>query len=264
MCTSVQGQEGVRWVIRLWGIAGLCVLLMGCVAPIEVKQASGEVGVALDALQEAQKDFHGLYIRELEATRQLVARAIVSDAVVRKVGTLSQEEVDGDLIDISKTIQGEREAFQGLVNQLLSEPVRTNMTTEQTAGVDEDSAESLVNTLLEKRAEANRKAADALETAGQRDEARELRIRADQLGQGEAGVDQYDDLVVLSRLELTKADVRQGSAELEAYLQFLQRIHDQVNEWIATDVTVEGEEIAALMDKHSAVLELVSSKGGLQ
>ena len=65
-------------------------------------------------------------------------------------------------------------------------------------------------------------------------------------------------------IEATKNEVRKGLKDLDDYLQFLQLIHTQVHEWVSTDVTVKGNEVAALIEKHQALLGLGSAQGGQQ
>ena len=49
-------------------------------------------------------------------------------------------------------------------------------------------------------------------------------------------------------------------ADLDAYLRFLQVIHAQVHEWISTDVTVSGADMAALIERADASAR--GSEGG--
>ena len=36
----------------------------------------------------------------------------------------------------------------------------------------------------------------------------------------------------------------------------MRMVHEQVHQWIATDVTVRGDQVASLIDRHSAILGL--------
>ena len=228
----------------------LCALLVaGCASSPEVKQASGDVTLALAALSEAQEDFRDIYLRELDETQDLVARAIVADAVTRVVESLSAEEIEGNLIVISEAMRIERQAFQDLTEAVM----RTR------PKADEDPADA-VDRVLDRKAADLRAAARALDDAGLTESADALRERAERLKAG-AELPQHFDLVVLATLQIAKGDVRRGSDELGAYLDVMQLVHAQVNEWIATDVTVRGDQVAALIDEHAATLGLESDPG---
>jgi hypothetical protein len=60
--------------------------------------------------------------------------------------------------------------------------------------------------------------------------------------------DELDALADLVRLETVKDTVRAGLADLDDYIRLLQLIHRQTNEWIRTDVVVEGDELAAFFE----------------
>lgn len=237
-----------------WLAAGLSVLLAGCLAPTEVKQASSEVGVGLRSLKSAQRDFRDQFIDELEATRRLVGRAIVARAVVDTVNELSEQEAQGNLPKISKTIGVERDAWSTRVALVMAErpsSEKPEKTVERLVGGNE--------------ADALRESAVALEAAGLVETAAELRARATELDAAFAGgMPEWalEDLAVLVTLEKTKADVRRGLADLNDYLKFLQLVHGEIDEWIATDVTVSGAEVARLIERHAGVLGLSASADG--
>lgn len=227
-------------------VPALCALLFaGCASSPEVKQASGDVGLALAALDDAREDFRDVFLRELDATQELVARAIVADAVVRVVEGLAAEEIDGNLIVISAAIRDERQAYQNLTAAVM----RTRPRTSETPG-------EVVARVLAGKAVDLRASADLLEAAGSGEAAAVLRIRADELEDGEAGIPQFGDMETLVILTVAKADVRQGARELGAYVDLMQLVHAQVHEWIVTDVTVRGDRVAALIDEHAATLGL--------
>jgi hypothetical protein len=230
-----------------------CLFFVSCAASNEVKQASSQVEVALASLREAQDDLRNFYLRELEETRQLVGRAIVADAVVRKVNTLSKEELKGDLISISKAAKSQRDAYQGLVNEIM-----------QTKPKKDEKAEDLVKAIFDRRVKALRSLATTFKAGGNTASAIKLIERAEELETASKDEKDFGDMVVIIQLEQSQADVRKGMKDLDDYLQFLQMIHSQVNEWITTDVTVKGEDVAALIEKHAAVLGMKGSQGGEQ
>lgn len=228
--------------MRSFYVLVLVLFLSGCVASTEVKQASAQVGVALDQLQNAQVSFRKVYVGELEEVRELAGRAIVADAVVQKVGTLKQQEIDGDLIEISKAISHERETYRRIVAEVLAVKPKPNET-------DED---AVIQILAPKRVAALRASADALEELGLTESAGELKRKADELDTRPSSLErdrQFSDLVVLVTLAGTQQDVKTALKDLEDYIQFLRLIHSGVNEWIVTDVTVKGTDVANLISK---------------
>lgn len=228
--------------MRSFYVLVLVLFLSGCVASTEVKQASAQVGVALDQLQNAQVSFRKVYVGELEEVRELAGRAIVADAVVQKVGTLKQQEIDGDLIEISKAISHERETYRRIVAEVLAVKPKPNET-------DED---AVIQILAPKRVAALRASADALEELGLTESAGELKRKADELDARPSSLEkdqQFTDLVVLVTLAGTQQDVKTGLKDLEDYIQFLRLIHSGVNEWIVTDVTVKGTDVANLISQ---------------
>ena len=228
--------------MRSFYVLVLVLFLSGCVASTEVKQASAQVGVALDQLQNAQVSFRKVYVGELEEVRELAGRAIVADAVVQKVGTLKQQEIDGDLIEISKAISHERETYRRIVAEVLAVKPKPNET-------DED---AVIQILAPKRVAALRETAVALEESGLTESADELKRKADELDARPSSLEkdqQFTDLVVLVTLAGAQQDVKTGLKDLEDYIQFLRLIHSGVNEWIVTDVTVKGTDVANLISQ---------------
>jgi hypothetical protein len=232
-------------------LPALCALLFaGCASSSEVKQASGDVDLALAALSEAQEDYRDIFLRELGDTQELVARAIVADAVVRVVESLAVEEIEGNLIVISAAMRIEREAYRDLTAAVMRTRPRA----------DEDPG-AVVKRVLERKAADLRAAARALDAAGQTESAAAVRERAERWRDG-SELAQYSDLETLAILQIARGDVRRGSDKLGAYVDLMQLVHAQVHEWIATDVTVRGDQVAALIDRHSATLGLSESIDG--
>ena len=237
--------------MRRW-LPLLCALLLaGCASSPEVKQASGDVALALAALDEAEGDFRDIYLRELDDTQELVERAIVADAVKRLVDGLAAEEIDGNLIVLSTAIRAERDAYRELTAMVSRARPRT-------IDGEPETPTQVVQRVLEKKADELHGAADQLDAGGHAESAAALRLRADQLASGADGFPQFGDMEVLVILTVAKSDVRDGSRALGAYVDLMRAVHAQVNEWIATDVTVRGEQVASLIDRHAATLGLAN------
>lgn len=209
----------------------------GFVSATEVKEASSQLGVALEQLQKAQLSFETVYVNELQEVRELAARAIVNDAVVKKVGQLKQLEVDGDLIEISEEISSERAAYRQLVDAVLSA---------QPPDADKSDEDVVVEVLLA-RVKALRGAADGLEEAGMKDSADELRAEAEALEENPKVFEQFDDMVNIVVLASTQNDVSEALKDLQQVTSFLQMIHSTVNEWIVTDSSLKGKDLAQVI-----------------
>ena len=236
--------------MRWWILAVITLTLAGCVASPEVKVASSEVGVALKELRAAEREFRNAYIEELDVIQQLILSSILSAAVNREVASLVNSGFDGDLILLSNSIKNERDAARRRVDLIINEP--------PPEGSDPDYEEFVSNTLVESIVDSLRRTASLFEDE-EPARAQELRDRADQVENdittivGSAEIEALADLV---RLESTKGAVRAGLKDLDDYIRFLQLIHHQVDEWVKTDVTVKGDELARLIDKHAALIGL--------
>lgn len=219
-----------------------CTFLVGCVSTPEVKEASATIGVSMKALQAAQLEFRDAFVAEIEETQALVGRAIVNSAVVNLVETLSQQEAEGDLMGISGAISAERRAVRAIVDAVMAaEPGCADV------GCDRE----VVNGFLNQQPAALRRTADALEQTSPRSAA-ELRDLAGALEVAGPRLNQLDDLAVLVTLTRTANDVTTGMADFESYVDLLQLMHAEVDQWIVTDTKVDGVAVANLMERLSA------------
>lgn len=261
----------MRWKF----LPGLALLLAGCVASSDVKIASSEVGAALSALDGAEGDFRGTFLRELEETRQLVGRSVVANAVVHKVRSLAEAEKAGNLLQISEEIKNERDAARQRVDRILGLAAPKGTVTQE---LDQKGYERVVeNELLsylgsglstaakeaEMAAEEAEERARRLDTETARAEAKKLREMAAGFREievrgalAEISHKEIQDLSVIVRLEATKGAIRADLDDLRTYIGFLQDIHKQINAWISTDVKVDGAKIGKLIDDNSSVLGL--------
>ncbi len=225
--------------MRRWIALGCCGLAVGCASTPEVKQASASIGVSLAAVQGAQEEFRDAFIQELQEVRLLIGRSIVSSAVVATVEGLADQENAGNLIAISSAIKAERDAYRSFVDLLLAaEP-----------GLDDDPS-ATVQGVFDGQIEALRTSADALERASPQSESvAALRRRADELESGGWGQEQFGDMVSLVTLAQTQRAVREGIDDLQSNVAFLQLIHATTHEWVTSDVTVDGADMAALIER---------------
>lgn len=231
--------------MRFLAAALSCFAACSCAAPPDVKQASAQVVVGLDKLQEARRDFENAYLDALEEGKKVAARAIVARAVVRKVNQLSKAEAGGNLIEISRAIRTERETFQKLLALVVKEKLQE----------DEDPAAAVRR--IGNKAAALRATAKALEAAGKTESAKKLEKEADEWEAG-AALDDRDrsDIRNIFLLTRTQQELRRGLKDLKSYITFLQLVHQQVHEWVMTDVKASGADIAKLIDEHAGLLGL--------
>ena len=247
----------MRWM----GLACIALTLVGCVASTEVKTASSDVGVALKELSTAQAEFRDALIAEIEEIRQLIASSVVNGAVNREVAALTEAgffepgtDAGGDhpadrqgdppdsidLISLSDSIKNARDAAEKRVEQILE--------LKPPAGEDPD-YEAAVAASLEENVEALQRTAERFGDP-------ELHAAVARARAAVASDEEIEALAQLLSLQATKGVVTAGMSDLADYIKFLRKIHAPVNQWVSTDVTVKGDELAALIDKHAGLIGL--------
>lgn len=231
----------MKAVLRRGLMAIIILLLAGCAATTEVKQASSEVGAALEELQASRKLFQTSYLLELDEIKGLVISSILADAVNREIELMVDEEFDGDLIQLSDSIKNERDAAQSRVKLVLNRFPPEDLDSDH---------EDFVLAALRSAVPGLRRTAKIYEERNP-ELAKSLRRRADLLeNDPSAGVheEELEALMTLVELEATKISIKKGLKDLGDYVTLLEMIHNQVNEWVVTDVKVKGEDLAILFD----------------
>ncbi len=227
----------------------LCYLMSGCAATnYEVKEASAEVQTALETLRDAQREFRNMYLAELAHTLGLIEKTIISKRITAKVNELSSAQTEGNFIELAEMLKNEREAAKKWVGKLRNE----NLQAEDTAAavlarIQDRDVKSLRQLAELNRAQNNAVMADLF--AGEAE-----RIQAEDWSED-------DDALALINLRLTMIDVRSGLKDLDNYVKFLQVIHGDVHEWVSTDVVVQGNEVANVIEKYQAVLKAGATEG---
>ncbi len=214
------------------------LLLSGCVASTDVKQASLQLGTALDQLTHAQNSLRDIYIQEIEEVSDLTASAIESRSVSETIKKLESQEVDGNLLVLSQSISSDREATRALVSEVRAASVKSHQNTDE-----------ILDAILKKRINDLRSTANLF---GNTITANELRERANALQfetSGRASGGLYQDLNNLLSLNQAKSEITDSLNDLNQYIEILKTMHNGVNDWIATDVTVDGSSIADLLIK---------------
>jgi hypothetical protein len=226
----------------------LVALLYGCTTQHTVKQASTEMTGTLVDLKQAQRDLQRLYLAEIDKTILLVQQSIISNRVQQTIKGLQQEEEEGDLLGISEKIYERRRSSQVMLDEF-SNWVQDNL------GDDDDASDKVIEFVSEV-SKRYRRQADRLESTSP-ELASELREKADTI----ETLDPDTETGLATLVELYRAEevASKRLGDLKTYLSVLAAIHETIDEWIQTEVTVSGEDVANLVQKHSSTLQLEDS-----
>jgi len=201
------------------------VATTGCVANQDVKTASTEVTKTLENVRGAEKDFNDAVLAELEQTRAQVARAIVAGIVYRKIGAIADDlETKGNLIGLSKEISDAQARGELFVDRISTAKLPENL---DTVKVSDWLAATLSPTPGAAATPAVSPAPDVL---------------------GQLGVTETQ---VRTLLRLRQMEIRAKAGlldELNQHVAAIAALHAQVDQWIQTDVTVKGDDVAKIIE----------------
>lgn len=231
----------------------ILVVSTGCVSTAESKVASASTGAALKSLEQAETTFANLYAAEIDKTIALVGDAVIAKAVKVKISNEADKVAQGNLIALSEEIEATQDAVSRLVHSLIASPPTIK-----------GEANSPIADYLRSKARSLRKTAIELQNAGFVQEAAELEARADALEAGQPFVSQAldGDLEVIVRLADAKSKTAQNLKALKTHTKAITAMHEVINEWIMTDATVSGKDLAALLEKNAALFGLDSKPVG--
>ena len=222
---------GPAWL----SVAVVAVVTTGCVANQDVKTASTEVTKTLGNVRGAEQDFNDAVLAELEQTRAQVARAIVAGIVYRKIGSIADDlEAKGNLIGLSREISEAQQRGELFVDRISSAKLPENVDTVKisdwlaaTSSKAPIAAPGPTPAPSPAPVPASTSAPDIL----------------GQLGVPEA---QVRTLLRVRQMEVrTKAGLLN---ELDQHVNAIAALHAQVDQWIQTDVTVKGEDVAKVIE----------------
>lgn len=235
--------------MKNWVLVSFLVSLVGCVSPQSVKMASTEMTATLLELRQAQKTMRDLYLVEIDQTRRVVEEAMVAQRTTKVVRSLTDEEANGDFIEISKAISEARKKLRDTIDIV----VQSNAPT--------------IDDFLKSEAAKFRTRADTIESTNPQ-LATKLRDQAQNLESGGHPKDWDPDvkagLQVLVELKAMKSEAAAGLANLERHITVMQKIHAVIDDWIQTDVTVDGAKIATVIKNNAKVLGLGAPMGDKQ
>lgn len=212
-------------------VALVAAATTGCVANQDVKTASAEVSKTLGNVRAAEQDFNDAVLAELEQTRAQVARAVVAGIVYKKIGSFADDlEAKGNLIGLSREISDAQQRGELFVERISTATLPDNVDTVNisdwvaaTLGITATPAPATAPTAVS----APTPPPDVLGTLG----VTEAQVRT---------------LLRLRQMELrTRAGLLN---ELDQHVSALTALHAQVDQWIQTDVTVKGEDLAKVID----------------
>jgi len=197
----------------------LALLVLGavpaCVANQDVKTASKEVTKSLTATRGVEQDFTQALVAEVDRTEQQVERALSARIVYTQIQAIAGDlESKGDLIGLSKKISEAElraEKFFEVVNQ---------------AAPPADLAKADMTAWVRAIAKQPPDAPDPLAGLG---------IKP-------------DELRTLLTLRQLRESAKTVTGELDTHLAAIMALHQQVDAWIQTDVTVKGEDVAATLE----------------
>ena len=230
----------------------LLAMAAGCAAPSEVKVASAEVKGALEDLQESVKLFQSAYVAEVRKAQDEIGRAIVARDVGNKVNEISSGQMEEQynfrergLIDLSIEIEEAQDAARRFVALLSGASV----------GPDER-GEEVVQRIRTSQVANARTSALALRETGMTAAAESMEKKAEELEQ--AGRDELLNSYAIAYLELgaIPGEVTSNLEDLRTIVKILQQSHAAIHNWIMTDVTVSGEELAGVVMDHADQLGL--------
>lgn len=240
-----------RWM-RLAALA-LFLLVSACVSSPETKMASTQYKVALDAYAQNVRAFERAWMAEIDALISDLGTALTSRAVAKRIRILSadydgfsnedweQEVARSGLITLSQAVANERARVEGVLGRL--EKIKLPES--------QDPDEVIAHVLNTYRDQT----VAALELQPGMDNAVRDRLLAE-AEEGPFGSDTVSNgmvkVIITSRL--ARDSIPGDLDNLEAVVSALKTAHASVDKWIQTDVTVPGEDVAALVSSWSDAL----------
>ena len=240
-----------RW-LRLVALA-LLMLVGACVSSPETKMASTQYKVALDAYAQNVRAFERAWMAEIDALITDLGTALTSRAIAERIRILSadydgfsnedweQEVARSGLITLSEAVANERARVESVLGRL--EKIKLPKS--------QDPDEVIAHVLNTYRDQT----VAALELQPGMDDAERDRLLAE-ANMGPFGSDTVSNsmvkVIITSRL--ARDSIPGDLDNLEAVVSALKTAHASVDKWIQTDVTVPGEDVAALVSSWSDAL----------
>ncbi len=249
-------QSNITWFyrrrLRLAALASN-LLVSACVSSPETKMASTQYKVALDAYAQNVRAFERAWMAEIDALIGDLESALASRAVAERIRILSadydgfssedweREVARNGLITLSEAVASERARVASVLGRL--ENIRLPDS--------QDPQQVIAHVLNTYRDET----IAALELQPGLDDAERARLIAE-ANAGPFGNDRVSnsmvEVIITSRL--ARDSIPRDLDNLGAVVSALRTAHASVDRWIQTDVTVPGEDVAALVSSWSDAL----------
>ena len=251
---DMRGREHRRF-IRLFSVAAIASLLLlsACVSSPETRMASTQYKVALDAYAQNVRAFERAWMAEIDALIGDLGSALKSRAVAERIRILSakydgfsnedweREVARNGLIALSEAVANERARVEGVLSRLDNIELG-----------DSQNPDEVVTQVLKTYRDQT---VAALNIQPGLDDAERARLLAEaELGPfgRDAASNAMVEMIITSRL--ARDSIPGDLDNLEAVISALKTAHASVDKWIQTDVTVPGEDVAALVSSWSDAL----------
>lgn len=244
------------WLSAHWfRLAALASILFvsACVSSPETKMASTQYKVALDAYAQNVRAFERAWLAEIDALIDDLGSALASRAVAERIRKLSadydgfssedweQEVARNGLITLSEAVAAERARVESVLGRL-----------DNIALPESQDPQQVVTHALKTYRDQT---VAALELRPDLDDAERARLLAE-ADLGPFGNDTVSNSMVkvIITWRLARNSIPGDLDNLEAVVSALKTAHASVDKWIQTDVTVPGEDVAALVSSWSNAL----------
>ena len=238
--------------LRLVALTSL-FFVSACVSSPETKIASTQYKVALDAYSQNVRAFERAWMSEIDALVSDLGMALTSRAVAERIRILSakydgfsnadweQEVARNGLITLSEAVANERARVESVLGRLESIGL----------GESEDPQQVVADVLQTYR---DQTVAALNIQPGLGDAERERLLAEAELGPFGRDTVSNEMVKVMITSRLARDAIPGDLDNLEAVLSALRTAHASVDQWIQTDVTVPGEDVAALASAWSDAL----------
>jgi len=229
------------------------LLAAGCVSSPDTRLASSQYTVALDSYAQNVAAFEAAWVAEIDRLIGDLGDALMARAVAGRIRTLSaryddftgdswrQEVAGSGLVTLSAAVDDERDRVRNVLR-------RISAIDRPASALPDQAVRHVLDTYRDQTIMA-------VTNNPVLDEAERERLIAE-AGLGPFGNDRVANAIVETIItwQLVRDAVPRDLDNLYTVLSALRTAHASVDRWIQTDVTVPGEDVAALVNAWSAAL----------
>jgi len=208
-------------------------LTCGCVSSSDVKLASTQMTTALKTMSDAEALFKQKLLAEIDATRNQVALAYVARMVKDKINRSAADVQAGNLLTVAADIDSARDGEQQFITSVMAITVLPADYSQRAPDT-----EKIVKDFIESETKRHRASLSSI-----RDPAikQEVQSKIDAL---ESHATDFE-VLTLVRLAGMRSNVDKNLfGQLDTHVAVLKAIHQEVDTWVKTDVTVSGKDVA--------------------